>query len=129
MWWEEGCRLPALDSTLKSHYGEKDEQRGCNDMHLCTRYQTRALVRVRPTPADPRIARAPGGSTLGPEQVEPGADFTQLGMTRFRAELGSLTLEELEFLSSNGPTDLIPSNELSLKIRLFQQATRYIVDC
>ena len=64
----------------------------------------RGEIRVRLTPAHPRIAQAPGGSTLGPEQVEPGADFTQLGMTRFRAELWSLTLEELEFLYI--PTDL-----------------------
>jgi len=40
-------------------------------------------ARVRLTPAHVKVARAQGGITPGPEEGEPGADFTNLGTGRF----------------------------------------------
>ena len=59
----------------------------------------RGETRVRLTPAHPKVARAPGGSTLGRVEGEPGADFTHLGAVKlklFRAsKFWSLPLAQL----------------------------------
>ena len=45
----------------------------------CLESHGKGEIWVRLTPAHPKVARAPGGSTLGRVEGEPGADFTCLG--------------------------------------------------